>query len=196
VIVQWCCKGIPGLNDTQVQAILLDGEGLLSSRWHYNSPRPVADALNALSEADLDAHLHDYARVRQTTAYLSLSAGCVVRDPLAGVNVVHPARRTALAFATAWGTTAGWLFTCYVFVGINPAPEIPAVAEEVRELNHARPFSPYYPEGEVAAKIHVPSRQILSAEEWVPYDGGFKVRGFLNPIFFDPKPLVTERKTL
>ncbi|WP_200216769.1 hypothetical protein [Micromonospora coerulea] len=196
MIVQWCCKGIPSISDADVRQILLGGEGLVCSLWHNTPIRSMADALSRLSERHLDSHLHDYDSVGHETAYISLSAGCVERDALLARNVRHAARLTALAFATDWGQVAGWLFTCYVFVGINPAPQIPAVAEELRELNHARPYSPYYREGEVAAKIHVPSRQILSAENWVPVASGFKVNGYVNPTFFDPKPLVNERATL
>jgi len=204
MIVQWCCKGMPGLSQNHVRHILLDGEGILCAHWHNakstpakRAPLPVAEALDRLSEWDLDQHLHNFAAVRSTTAFISLSAGCVSRDTALRKNIRHPARLTALDFATKAGSTQGWIFTCYVFVGINPAPEIPAVAEEVRELNHARPYSPYYTEGEVAAKLHVPSRQILSAEEWTPDgSGGFGVRAFLNPRFVSPRPLVNERASL
>lgn len=196
MIVQWCCKGIPSLTRKQVRKLLLGGEGLLCSLLFHTGRASLGKALNELSEANLDQHLHRYNNVSGRSAFISLSAGCVSRDTLIAHNVRYPARLTALAFATEWGRSAGWLFTCYVLVGINPAPEIPAVAEEVRELNHARRFSPYFTEGEIAAKINVPSRQILCAEHWEPDGGGYKVSGYLNPRFVDPAPLVSERRQL
>ena len=40
------------------------------------------------------------------------------------------------------------------------------VAEEVRDLNTYRRYSPFQTEGEVTAKVIVPANQILGYEKW------------------------------
>jgi hypothetical protein len=148
-----------------------------------------------MTERDLNLHVNHYdevdprtgTAVSDQTPFISLSAGCVDRDTLKKTNVLHPALRTALEFATDLAREPGWVFTCYVLLAVNRATPVPGVAEEVRELNHRRSYSEYSLEGEVAAKINVPSRQILCAEHWEPSGnwlrrtGGYRNREFVHP---------------
>jgi hypothetical protein len=196
VIVQWCCKGVGDMAPKKVKRIL-DGEvGLQCRFWQRHRILPYELAVERLTERDLDLHVNHYdgtdpitgKAVRDHTAFISLSAGCVERDALRSRNVLHPALRTALIFATERAQRPGWVFTCYVTVAMNPAARIPGVAEEVRELNHRRPYSRFRPEGEIAAKLNVPSRQILCAEHWEPAGkatvqrtGGYRNLGFVHP---------------
>ncbi len=87
---------------------------------------------------------------------------------------------------------------CYVLVGVRPAPTIPGVAEEVRELKHLRPYSPWYLQGEVTAKVNVPSRQILYATRWAPDNTGALVETdvLLNLAFTHPVALLDIREML
>lgn len=196
MIVQWCCKGVKNLSPSEVKWILMGQVGLRCRFWQLNDPLRYDVAVERLTERDLDLHVNHYdevdpatgIEVRNQTVFISLAAGCVERDALRRRNVLHPALRTALFFATERAQRPGWVFTCYVLLAVNRASRVPGVAEEVRELNHQRPYSHYWPEGEVAAKINVPSRQILCAEHWEPVGeatlrrtGGYRNLDFVHP---------------
>jgi len=204
VIVQWCCRGIPGLSETAVREILLDGMGLQCPPLRAHGLAAYQDALGRLTETYLDLHVNHYDEdepgtsepVRERTPFISMSAGTVERSVQLATNVLHPARRTGLAFATRGGTADGWLFIAYVIVGTGRATPIPAVGEEVRALHHGRRFSPFQLEGEVAAKINVPSAQILAAEEWTMRGRLSLQRGFVNPRFVPPDGLLNQRTML
>jgi hypothetical protein len=205
MILQWCCKGVSGIGPSEARGILTDGPGLICRLWQANNPLPYGLAMEQLSEHHLDLHVNHYddldpetgTRTRDVTAFISLSAGCVDRDIMLKTNVVNPARRTALEFATDLGRRDGWLFTCYVLVSVNRAASSPAVAEEVRDLNHLRRYSEYWLEGEIAAKVNVPSRQILAAEHWEPASGGIRRSGgYVNKGFVHPQALLDIREML
>jgi hypothetical protein len=205
MIVQWCCRGVNDLSRADVATILGSEVGLKCRYWPPNAPLRYDVALRRLTEHHLDLHVNHYdsidadtsKRVFEISPFISLSAGCVDRRTLLRTNVIHPARRTALDFATATGTRPGWVFTCWVLVSANRAVGIEAVAEEVRELNHARRYSSYFTEGEIAAKINVASRQILCAEYWQPTRGRL-VRGgiCINSSFVHPAAVRDERRML
>ncbi len=205
MIVQWCCRGVGGVTRAEVEEILGGQIGLRCRYWPPDRALPYDVALSRLTERHLDLHVNQYdsidpdtgKRVFEISPFISLSAGCVNRRTLLRTNVVHPARRTALDFATASGTRPGWVFTCWVLVSANPAPGIEAVAEEVRELNHARRYSRYFTEGEVAAKVNVASRQILCAEYWRPAGRTLVRRGLcVNNRFVHPAAVRDERQML
>jgi hypothetical protein len=205
MIVQWCCRGVGNLTRAEVEDILDNQVGLTCPYWPRDRALPYGIALGRLTERYLDLHVNHYdaidaetgKRVFEISPFISLSAGCVDRRTLMRTNVIHPARRTALEFATDDGTRPGWLFTCWVLVGVNPAVGIEAVAEEVRELNHARRYSSYFTEGEIAAKINVSSRQILCAEYWIPTAQTLVRRGLcMNSGFVHPAAVRNERQML
>lgn len=208
MIVQWCCKGVNGVEPDEVKGILLNQVGLSCRFWQEQEDGhlPYADAVGRLSERDLDLHLNHYDEedpvterpVKDQTAFISLSAGCVERNALRSRNELHPALRTALIFATEKAQVPGWVFNCYVLMTMNRATCIPGVAEEVRELNHQRSYSHYWAEGEIAAKINIPSRQILSAEYYVPVGNATLERrgGYRNLEFVHPDALLNMRQML
>jgi hypothetical protein len=74
----------------------------------------------------------------------------------------------------------------WVLVSPKPAPELPGFAEEVRELNLFQQFCVFHNEGEVAAKLYVPARQIHSFEK---FDHQLNRIGApqLNPDFVKPE---------
>ncbi|MFF0176084.1 hypothetical protein [Micromonospora profundi] len=85
-----------------------------------------------------------------------------------------------------------------MLLGINPAVGVPGVAEEIRELNHGRAYSGWYQQGEVTAKINVPSVQIYLAERYEP-DGHNVPKltaSLVNSGFVHPGPLVNLRGVL
>jgi hypothetical protein len=168
MLIHWCLKGIPEIPGwfSDQEAMRALSEGIPSNWLRYYGGVPLAASLplaqRALSWSALDNHVNNYASVAQTTPYISLSAGVVVPRTLGGVSV-RPAWRTALDFATRGGSSSGFVFRCWTIVSPKPSPSLLHVADEVRDLNIFRRFWIFHVEGEIAAKILIPFRQI----EWV-----------------------------
>ena len=167
--LNWCYKGIvenAAFGDAQAMAVLTD-TGILSSWMRANSGISLFQAnvasQSALGAKALDEHVNDYWAVANNTPYISLSAGCVEFSSSARPPVRYPALRTALDFATNGGTASGYVFRCWVVTGLKAVPELPGTAEEVRDLNLFANMYTYHCEGEVAAKLVVPRRQV----QWV-----------------------------
>jgi hypothetical protein len=214
MIVQWCCKGFANLLEATARSMLGGGAGIRCRSWLAIDPKafPLDTNLSRLTEQNLDLHVNDYSRpdavtgipFHDTTPFISLSAGCVERRVTTETNVTHTALRTALEFATTDYTRPdrprcpGWVFYCYVLVGVNRAVSIPSVAEEYRELNLGRPYSRWQVQGEVIAKINVPSTQILCAVPWTPSASGEPQLGeaLVNLGFTHPAALLDERNML
>lgn len=165
MLVQWCLKGIPkqpGFDDSDANQVLVDG--LMSRRVARQWANPLGPELvlahQALSDAALAAHVNAYGTVKATTPYISLTAGVIERDPQTRAAITRPAWATALDFATQGGSSEGYVFECWVQLPGNPAPELPGFGEEVRDLNLQPRFAWWHHEGEIAAKLVVPARQI------------------------------------
>jgi hypothetical protein len=196
--VQWCVKGISGgaggitLNESVY--LITSGSGIVSNWWRKKQIISPADVSSILNDYNLDRHLHDYANYGPNTPFISLASGCVERDSLLQRNVVYSAVDTALLFATNAWKHPGALFYCWTSVGLNPAVEISAVSEAVRDLNSYRRWSPYQLEGEITAKVQIPSNQISHVEWW---DGALSTaqpqNNFVNLAFVDPAPVTNLR---
>ena len=178
MLIQWCLKGISeqpgGFGDPEARRVLA-GHGL-GAAWQRGAGTRgdlPGDAHGALSDQALSDHVNNYAAVQGNTPYLSLTAGCIERDPHTLSAVTHSAMNTALSFATRNGTVAGYVFRLWVLVAPKPAPELPGFAEEVRSLLLFDHLTLFHDEGEIAAKLFVPARQI---ESFTKYDAN------LNPI--------------
>ena len=208
MIVQWAIKGISGgssgISDVDAKALIDDGHGIICNWWR-NAFRIAPPQIRAkLSYSNLLRHVNQYAApdpvtgqpFSESTPFISLTAGCVERNTLLRTNLVIPARQTALEFATEWGTCSGYLFYCWVLVSINPAVEIEAAAEEIRELNTYRSYSSYQTEGEIAAKIQIPSNQIEKCEKYDPTNAGLLTPTWVhrNPNFESPEPISNVRE--
>ncbi|MCM2472348.1 hypothetical protein HGO38_02525 [Rhizobium sp. CG5] len=169
MLIQNCLKGIVERQNSfsDIQAIsALQSEGLSASWLRAQRTRMSAFAGSShsvLSQNALDAHVNGFGKAKSRTPYFSLSAGCVELDPATKMTTAYSALQTALEFATEGGSTSGYVFRLWVLVSPKPAPELPGFAEEVRELNLFRQYAVYHYEGEVAAKLFIPARQI----EWV-----------------------------
>jgi hypothetical protein len=172
MLIQWCLKGIP-----EVAGVFTDSEALsalsdagLTSSWVRAVGQPMkylpAGSHAVLSEAALDAHVNGFGGVAGSTPYLSLTAGCVELDPATLTTTTYEARLTAFDFATNGGTTDGYVFKLWVLVSPKPAPELPGFGEEVRELNIYSQCTTFHYEGEIAAKLFVPARQIQKFEKY------------------------------
>lgn len=173
--IQMCIKGMNRITPADARAIL-GGHGLACNWWretHEIRPGEIAARLTAdevylhVNRYD-DKHPTHSGLVREETPFISLSAGAVERNAFLRTNQVNPAHETALNFASDFGRWRGacFLFYCWVMVGLRPCPEVRQLAEEVRELNTYRGYSAFQLEGEILAKIEVPSYQILMYEQY------------------------------
>lgn len=186
--VQWCVKGIAGsalggIDDTQARDVIDGKWGIFCNWWRKQNIISPPEVRDKLTSANLDLHINNYATIAANTPFISLAAGCIERDVFYRTNRIHPAIRTALSFATDWGNGSGYLYFLWVIVGLTGAVPVQQVAEEVRNLNVYRSWSPYQLEGEVTAKVHIPSLQIQRVECWEPV-----ARGRLRQRWVHPNP--------
>ncbi len=167
--INWCLKGIAaGTEFADVEAVQVMTETGIRSNWmRHNEDLPMVqaniEAQKALSLGALDDHVNDYYAVERDTPYISLSAGCREYAGYSTPTTTYPAHRTALEFATQFGTTTGYIYRCWVVTAPQIAADTLGVADEVRDLNLFADFYAYHVEGEIAAKLVVPVRQI----QWV-----------------------------
>ncbi len=175
MIVQWCMKGLALDNDNEAQDILDSGNGLVSNWWRTRKEYIPSQLQGLLTPQTMDMHVNHFSSTNPLTGkpfsydtpYISLSAGTVERDAMRGTNHVHRALRTALLFGTQHGRRdAAYVYTCWVMLAPRRASAVEGVAEEVRDLNTYRSFSPFQLEGEITAKIVVPDNQIQSCKKW------------------------------
>jgi hypothetical protein len=173
MIIQRVIKGISGIGEAAAQRILV--EGITCRWWHKVNPLPFREIPARLTERNLDWHQNHYSdpdpleggeRFALHTPFISTTAGTVERDTFNKTNVMNPAWKEALSFATDSLTIDGYLFYCYLLIIGRPAVAHQAFSEELRELNVYPGFSPYQPEGEITAKIIIPPAQIEKAEFW------------------------------
>lgn len=175
MIVQWCVKGLGLDDDGDARRIIDDGEGILCNGWRTVNQISPAWRRERLTLPNLDRHVNHFTSpdpscgrpFNTMTPFISLSAGTVERDAAAQTNLVHRARRTALWFGLDFGRrSVAYLYICWLVLAPRQAAEIEGVAEEVRDLNTYRRYSPFQTEGEVTAKVSVPANQILGYEKW------------------------------
>ncbi len=194
--IQWCVKGIasgPGFGWAEAQHLITSETGILSNWWRGRGQITPAEVAGVLNLANLYRHLNDYDVYGPETPFISLAAGAVERDASLGINTTYSAIDRGLWFATDFGRSSGALFYCWVPVGLNQAIEVSSVAEAVRDLHVYRDYLPYQLEGEVTAKVHIPSNQIAKVEWWNDFHDLDPVHTFVNPLFVEPTPLTTLR---
>jgi hypothetical protein len=195
-------------DDDHAVALVAGDHGILCNWWRSVEAITPSGIAEKLSAANLDMHVNHFdepdpatgKRFSEQTPFISLSAGTVERDAAAQTNLVHRARRTAAWFGTEFGTKpTAYLFTCWVILAPRPAVGVEGVAEEVRDLNAYRRYSPFQTEGEVTAKISVPARQILSVERW-DWDRASRSLSYReihrNPSFLAPEVLSNVRELI
>ncbi|MFF0161739.1 hypothetical protein ACFYRY_29980 [Streptomyces sp. NPDC005263] len=164
------------LPSDEVARRLIDSElGITCRWWQRNNPLPGNMVASKLTAQNLNLHVNHFESIDpatglpfcEETPFISLSCGTVERDTVAKTNFVHTARHTALWFGTQFGKVpVAYLYVCWVVLAPRSAVAVQGVAEEIRDLNTYRRYSPYQTEGEVAAKILLPANQISQCERW------------------------------
>lgn len=200
--IQWFVKGICSVDSSgnsnfdwnAAQDLIRTGQGIISNWWRNMGVISHPQVENVLTEPNLYRHLHDYQNFGPYTPFISVAAGCVERDALLARNSIYSAIDTALEFATDFGRHAGALYFGWIPVSLNPAVQIQAVGEAVRDLNVYHQWSPFQLEGEITAKIHIPANQIERVEWWDKRKGRSRhVHSLANPHFVPPTPLLNVR---
>lgn len=203
--VQWFVKGIgsqdaegnPALSWEAACALLGQGHGILSNWWRNKPEGKISpsEVGTVLTEENLERHVHDYANFGPETPFISVASGCVERDALRRRNKAYSAVDTALDFATYTGAYPGCLFYGWLIAGLNPAVALSSLAETIRDLNVYHRWSPFQLEGEVTAKVHIPSNQIERVEWWdMSSNSTVPQRTYTNPNFVGPSPLLNVRE--
>jgi len=212
MIIQKVIKGIGGIDHNAVDHILRTG---ITCRWWQEvNPLPQHEIPQRLTERNLTWHQNHYDEPDPLegnrpfylrTPFISATAGTVERDAFLKTNVLHPAWIEALRFATDVWARDGYLFYCHVFIIGKKSVGHQLFAEELRELNIYTGFSPFQPEGEIAAKIVIPPAQIQKAEYW-PVDRFLDdiandrlpepAQVFNNPLFLPPEDYANVRDVL
>ncbi|MCT9076931.1 hypothetical protein [Streptomyces fulvoviolaceus] len=198
--------GLPADDDARW---LIDSRtGLTCRWWQKRNPLPAQEIASKLTVQNLNLHVNHFESTDpatglpfyEETPFISLSCGTVERDTVAMTNFVHTARHTALWFGTQFGKVpVAYLYVCWVVLAPRSAVAVEGVAEEVRDLNTYRRYSPYQTEGEVAAKIAVPANQISQCEKWEWERGTKTIRQswiYRNPGFVEPEALSNVREML
>ncbi|MXG92053.1 hypothetical protein [Nocardioides flavescens] len=186
---------------------LLLERGLICEWWRNAKTITPTQVAAKLTDQALEDHLDNYSAVHSTTPFISLTAGVRMRTARArgyGTNRVVSAQRTALTYATRNYTTDGHIFAGWVPVLPHSDVALQSFAEEVRDLNQYAPFRRFHGQGEVTAKIQVPTTQLAWLERWdlTARPPGSKARRarpvqqWLNPRFVAPDGHAAIREVL
>jgi hypothetical protein len=140
--------------------------GLLSNWWKTRGTIRREEIQGKLTEAALIDHLVRYERVRDETPFISTTAGTVERDAAMSQNVYFPPMYTALRFATRNFSVDGYVIHAYVFTLGRKSIDLEEFAEEVRDVNTYTAYYTWHPEGEIVAKVNIPSRRIEKVERY------------------------------
>jgi hypothetical protein len=175
MIFQKVLKGIGGITDDQA-AHMLTRDGILCEWWRRVGEITPSQVKDKLTEDNLFWHLERYDDVHpetnrpfnQDTPYISTTAGSIQRDQLLTRNVFYPPLLTAMQFATNWFRRAGYIFYGYVYVLGKKSLPLEEFAEEVRELNIYTSWLRFHKEGEIVAKIIIPSTRLSRVERYEP----------------------------
>jgi hypothetical protein len=174
-------KGISGLKRNDATDMVMD-TGILSNWWRLKNRISTTEIKVELTHTNLIHHLNDYNKplpayhrwaslgktYGEVSAFISTTAGAIQRDGYLKTNILFPPFLTVLDFATKGFKTDGYIFYAYLTTLGKPSVVLQGFAEEVRELHTYTNFMPFHHQGEITAKISIPSVNIEKAEY---YDG-------------------------
>jgi hypothetical protein len=194
MIIQEVLKGISGIDEEGVEIIF--ATGIVCNWWRKVSVLPTEEVPRRLTTRNLHWHQNRYdapdplegnEEFRKHTPFISTTAGSVERDAFNEINVLYPAWWDALRFATNFWQMDGWIFYCSAWILGRKAIGHRAFSEELRELHVYSDFSLFQLEGEITAKIQIPTAQIQRAEEWRLTDIQTAVQNGDIPVPFQTK---------
>lgn len=177
-------KTLPSEEDFNLEAIknykdTIFRKGILCRWWEKIRTLPADQIPERLTEENLYWHQNKYTTPDpntgglpfcEETPFISTTAGTIVRKNFWRTNQLESARVTALKFATNGWSESGLLVYCYVFTLGKQSVGHQQFAEELRDFHVYTGFSPYQPEGEITAKIQIPTTQIKGVEIWIKDD--------------------------
>lgn len=175
MIIQRVLKGIGGITTQEADLIL--ASGIECNWWRRVHQITAVEIREKLTPRNLECHLDHYtdpdplennAPFAENTPFISTTAGTIDRIRRRAMAVFFDPLTTAVEFATDAFTRTGFVFYAYVFTLGKVSIELEEFAEEVRDIHVYTKYSPYYREGEIAAKIGIPAVRIERYEE---YDG-------------------------
>ena len=123
--IQTCVKGVSDISSVQAKEII-NGRGLARNWWRRERHISPAQIDERLTAAELDLHVNSYDQrehptrtgiVSTETPFISMTAGAVERSVFLRTNLVHPAHRTALFFASKFGSLRGDCFPVLLLGG-------------------------------------------------------------------------------
>lgn len=172
-------KGIANVPDREA-ADMVRRSGIRCNWWRQKRHISPAEIKDQLTELNVYNHLNHYSDLLppghpyhgisgastygDVSPYISTTAGSVMRT--ASRNIIFPAFMIALQFATDNFRTSGYIFYAYLITLGKKAVPLWQFSEEVRDILIYQKFLPYYQEGEIVAKIYIPSTQIEKAEKY------------------------------
>jgi hypothetical protein len=177
-------KGIAGLERVKAEQ-MVKTDGIICNWWRTVDSITPAGIQAQLTETSILRHLNQYDEplpathdltkppysaktYGDITPFISTTAGAIQRDKFAQRNIIFPPFMTALRFATNNFKTSGFIFYAYLCTLGKQGIPFEHISEEVRELHIYQQYLPFHDEGEVTAKIIIPSVQI---EKAIEYDG-------------------------
>lgn len=181
MIFQKVLKGISDLDPATAQDIV--DKGILSNWWRKAGTIQPEEIKIHLTLQNADLHVNHYhkkvpatnplhllhkGKFGEVSPFISTTAGVVQRNGFKRINIIFPPFITALRFATKNYTTTGYIYYAYVITIGKVAVEMAQFSEEIRNLNVYTDYQRYNDQGEIMAKIIIPSVQIEKAEL---YDG-------------------------
>jgi hypothetical protein len=177
MILQKVLKGINGLNDIQARAIV--DNGMMSNWWRKAGTISPAEIKLYLNMSNLKLHLNHYhnpvpignplrslhtGKFGEISPFISTTAGAIERDHARSTNLIFPPFMIALNFATNNNNSNGYIFYAYLMTVGKVAVEMEQFSEEIRNLYVYRDFQRYNRQGEIMAKVLIPSVQIEKVE--------------------------------
>lgn len=176
-------KGISNISKQEAEKIVLY-EGIHSNFWRAKKVITNTEVKDELTEMNLLHHLNDYEKPLPSghkwedygktygdmSIFISTTAGAIQRDDYISKNVLFAPYITALNFATNFFEDDGYLFYAYVMTLGKKSIALASFSEEVRELHIYTDFLPFHHEGEITAKVSIPSVFIEKAEYYIGID--------------------------
>lgn len=179
LMFQYVLKGIPDL--TAADAHLTMNAGILCNWWRRVGTLPNSEVRGRLTQKELDDHIAHYGAtvagqtytVGQNSPFISTTAG-TYQVQNSKTYKYFSAELTAIRFATRHSRTDGVIFRAWVPVLGRPSVPLAQFAEELRDPNQYPRAYGFHHQGEVTAKIAIPSAQIEGF--WAVAAGALKGR--------------------